>query len=206
MAKTMKHIGKIKNTGVKVLVAFRTVPNESSQALVINAAQLPDSYHDSIMKLVETEQAQEAFEFGEIMFTRRLPDGRNMLETLQREGRLTKVPTENVVMNPTPTTEIQLDELNKLIADQRGVTVDTLYTLVSGAPKEGSGDTETLPSGEAAPAPASDGVLSDTDLARSLRSQADSLFKEASRMRKEADELDPPKKKTTKKAAAKASA
>ena len=74
MAGPMKHIGKMKNTGVKVLVAFRTVPGESDQALVIQAANLPDAQHDAIMTLVETTQAQDVFELGEILFTRPFPD------------------------------------------------------------------------------------------------------------------------------------
>ena len=41
-------------------------------------------------------------------------------------------------------------------------------------------------------------VLTDADIARSYRSQADAMYKEAARLRKQADELDPPKKKTTK--------
>ena len=41
-------------------------------------------------------------------------------------------------------------------------------------------------------------VLTDVDIARSYRSQADAMYKEAARLRKQADELDPPKKKTTK--------
>jgi len=199
----MKHIGKLKNTGAKILVAFRTVPGESNQALVIHAAQLPDAYHDSIMKLVEETQAQQAFEFGEILFIRKFPDGRNMLQALQQDGRLRKVPTDTVMMNPTPTSEILLSELNQLIAEQKNVSVDDLYTLVKGAPKAESKVEDVATVTETpAPAPAAastDGVLSDEDLAKSLRSQADAMFKEAQRLRKEAEELVPTKKKTTKK-------
>jgi len=41
-------------------------------------------------------------------------------------------------------------------------------------------------------------VLTDKDIAKSYRSQADAMYKEAARLRKEADELDPPQKKTAK--------
>ena len=41
-------------------------------------------------------------------------------------------------------------------------------------------------------------ALTDKDLAKSYRSQADAMYKEAARLRKQADELDPPAKKTTK--------
>jgi hypothetical protein len=202
MAKPMKHIGKLKNTGAKVLVAFRTVPGESNQALVIHAAQLPDQYHDAIMKLVEEDQAQQAFELGEILFIRKFPDGRSMLQALQQDNRLRKVPTDTIMMNPTPTTEIVLSELNQLIAEQKNVSVDDLYTLVKGAPAAGS-KVEDVATVTETPAPVAqapaDGALSDEDLAKSLRSQADAMFKEAQRLRKEAEELVPTKKKATKK-------
>ena len=85
--RSLKHIGRIQNTGVKVLVVFRTLPGESNMALVLPVAQLPDQYHDSIMTLVETDQAQDAFEFGEIMHIRPFPDGRPMLRAMQADGR-----------------------------------------------------------------------------------------------------------------------
>lgn len=209
MAKNLKHIGKMANTGSKVLVVFRTLPGESNMALVLPVAQLPDQYHDSIMKLVEEDQAQEAFEFGEIMFIRPFPDGRNMLTAMQQDGRLQKVSTDTVKMIPHPTTEIRLDELNVLIAEQRNCTVDDLYTFVKGAPKKSDKPQNVAEVNEPepmvdpdVPAPvaaqaASNGVLSDSDLAKSYRSQADAMYKEAARLRREADELDPPKKKTT---------
>jgi hypothetical protein len=206
MAQPLKHIGRTKNTGVKLLVVFRTLPGESNMALVLPVANLPDSYHDSIMTVVETEQAQDAFEFGEIMFTRTFPDGRPMLQALQADGRLQKVPTDLVIMSPTANDSIQLDQLNVLIAEQKNCSVDDLYTFVSGAPKKSDAtvqdiaevkDLASQPSNEPLKA-SGDTVLTDKDIAKSYRSQADAMYKEAARLRKEADELDPPQKKTTK--------
>jgi hypothetical protein len=45
------------------------------------------------------------------------------------------------------------------------------------------------------PQAAANEVLTDTDIAKSYRSQADAMYKEAARLRKEADALDPTKKK-----------
>ena len=191
------------NTGDKVAVVFRTVPGESNKALVMQTATLKDEYHNALMDTIDSEQGQQSNELGEIMFTRRFPDGRNMLRAMQADGRLIKVDTDNVTMTPTPVTAIKLSELNALIAEQRGMPVDELYTLVSGAPRAGEEVTEAATPVEAAPAPsqaAADGVLSDGDLAKSYRSQADAMYKEAARLRREADELDPPKKKTISKA------
>ena len=201
--KPLKHIGRMKNTGAKVLVVFRTLPGESNQALVLPVAQLPDSYHDAIMTVVETDQAQDAFEFGEIMFTRSFPDGRPMLRAMQADNRLQKVPTDTVVMTPTPNDSVELSQLNVLIAEQKNCPVDDLYTFVSGAPKKSDVEVQTLAEIKDSPASvraqaADNTVLSDKDIAKSYRSQADAMYKEAARLRKEADALDPPQKKTAK--------
>jgi hypothetical protein len=206
MAQPLKHIGRMKNTGVKILTIFRTLPGESNTALVLPVANLSDSYHDSIMTVVETEQAQDAFELGEMLFIRTFPDGRPMLQALQADGRLQKVATDLVIMSPTANDSIQLDQLNVLIAEQKNCSVDDLYTFVSGAPKKSDAtiqdiaevkDLASQPSNEPLKA-SGDTVLTDKDIAKSYRSQADAMYKEAARLRKEADELDPPQKKTTK--------
>lgn len=204
--KTLKHIGKIKNTGSKVLVIFRTLPGESNMCLVLPVANLPDQYHDSIMTLVETDQAQEAFEFGEIMHIRPFPDGRPMLLAMQQDNRLQKIVTDSVIMTPTPNTNINLSDLNVMIAEQKNCSIDDLCTFVKGAPKKQDATKTNSPKSETEStttpplrAQATDNaVLSDKDLAKSYRSQADALYKEAARLRKEADSLDPVVKKTKK--------
>ena len=147
MPKDTKHVGKLTNTGDKLAVVFRTVPGESNKALVLQTATLKDEYHNALMETIDSDQGQQSNELGEIMFTRRFPDGRNMLRAMQQDGRLMKVDTDNVTMTPTPVTEIKLSELNSLIAEQRNMPVDELYTLVSGAPKAGEEASPHLPLG-----------------------------------------------------------
>jgi len=203
--KTTKHVGKIKNTGNKCLVVFRTLPGESNMALVVETATLPDSYHNALIDLVDGDQSQDAFEFGEMLFVRPFPDGRPMLRGLQADGRLKKVATDNVVMTPTPNSEISLAQLNVLISEQKNCTIDELCTFVKGGPNDpGLVDSrkinkETPVKETTQKAQAADNqVLTDADIARSYRSQADAMYKEAARLRKQTDELDPPKKKTSK--------
>ena len=207
MAGPYKHVGSMKNTGAKVLVVFRTLPGESNTALVLPVANLPDQYHDALMEVVETTQAQDAFEFGEVMFMRSFPDGRPMLQAMQADSRLLKVSTDTVLMTPTPTDSIVLSELNVLIANQKNCSVDDLYTFVSGAPKKANTPVkEVAPDVDPdVPAPlraqaSANEALTDKDLAKSYRSQADAMYKEAAKLRKQADDLDPPVKKATKKA------
>lgn len=202
--KTLKHIGKIKSTAAKVVVVFRTLPGASDHALVLQAQTLPDAYHDALMNLVESDVAQEAFELGEIMFMRMFPDGRPMLQAMQVDGRLIKMATSDIVMTPSSQSEVALDRLNVLIAEQRNCAVDDLCTFVNG----GKPNTTTTPKSiqepayveEVVKAPVEMEALSDTDIAKNYRSQADGMYKEAARLRKQADELDPPKKKAATKA------
>ena len=111
-------------------------------------------------------------------------------------------------MIPGPGHAVGLHQLNVLIAEQKNCAIDDLYTFVSGAPKAKAEVQEvakvtdmTAPEAiEKAPALKANPneVLSDTDIAKNYRSQADAMYKEAARLRKEADALDPPKKKASK--------
>ena len=196
-----KHVGRIKTNKRKVIVAYQTVPNEPEQCLVVTTEKLDAADHDSLMKLVESDAGQNEFEFAEAMARARLSDGRIMLSAFHTQGKLQKVDTNMVEMTPDRNATIMLDELNKMIADQKGVGIEDLATINMPAKEEELASvsdvpTSTLPSDEAAPAP-QEGVLSDEDLAKQYRSQADTMFKEAQRLRKEADELAPTKKKAT---------
>ncbi len=213
--KSLKHIGRIKGSGSKVLVVFRTLPGESDHALVLPVGSLTPDQHDSIIKLVETPQAQDAFEFGEIMFIRSFPEGQAMLTYCQQHNLLVKMPTTNVIMTPNTSDEVILSDLNVLIAEQKNCAIDDLYTFVSGAKKKTDATVEeivkvkdlgrdvgepnipsTQPSQE--PVATTQEPLSDKDLAKNYRSQADAMYKEAARLRREADEMDPPAKKAAK--------
>lgn len=202
--KTIKHIGRMKNTGAKVVVVFRCLPGEVNHALVLPVANLSDSYHDAIMQVLESDQGQEAYEFGEIMHIRHFPDGRPMLVAMQQDNRMQKVPTDTVIMTPTHSSSVPLSDLNVLIAEQKNVAIDDLPYLVAGAqkPKTTAQEKKTVEAPKLADpvrAPSNE-PLSDKDLARSYRSQADALYKEAARLRKEAEDLDPTVKKTATKA------
>lgn len=204
--KSIKHIGRMKNTGSKVVVVFRTLPGDAGSTLVLPVATLNDSYHDALMQVLESDQGQEAFEFGEIMFIRHFPDGRPMLQAMQADGRLQKMATDMIVMTPTVNSAIPLDQLNVLIAEQKNCAVDDLCTFVQGAAgntketevKEIAKVTETETVAPVRAQAEQNQVLTDSDLAKSYRSQADAMYKEAARLRKQADELDPPKKKAAK--------
>ncbi len=201
----MKHVGKMKNNGARVVVLFRTLPGDPHSALVCGTNGLPDAFHDSLMSLVESESGQQANELADILAVRRFPDGSNMLEFLHRNSLLTKVPTNGVTMVFDPKNQIVLSELNQLIADQKGVTIDQL-AITEGdesevVVKEESIQTKTKwdKAREEKASKENSVAVPEVNLSLSpaeMRSRADALYKEAARLRKEADALDPPKKKS----------
>jgi hypothetical protein len=186
--KSLKHIGKIAKTKEHVLVVFRTLPGDAGSALVLPTAGLSDTYHEAVNQLVETIQAQDSGEFGEILFTRLFPDGRPMLRALRADGLLHKVPTDTIIMLPAANTEILLSDLNVLIAEQRNCAVDDLCHFVTGATTPVDVVNEV---GRDIGEPVESAVLSDTDLASTYRRQAAALVKEAADLSSQADLLDP---------------
>jgi hypothetical protein len=192
----IKHIGKLTTNKRKVAVAYRTLPNDPEHALVVSTENLTDSDHDILMQLVESPSGQDANELAEAMARTRLSDGSIMLARFHSTGKLTRVPTKEVDMMPTNTDTINLAELNKVIADQKGVSISDLALQDDSQPLATVTETAApVTAGMTAEAPASDGVMSDEDLAKSYRSQADRLSKEAAQLRRDAEELVPTKKK-----------
>jgi hypothetical protein len=185
----MKHIAKMKNNSARIVVAYRTIPGDSSSALVVGTQGLPDAYHDSLMQLVQEDAGQQANELADVLAVRKFPDGTNMLEFLHTRGHLKKVPTNLVLMTPNTQQTVQLDELNKMIAEQKGVTVDEL-TINEGTdtPVKKSPSPEIVVSEVPA-------VQAEVPTPTTLRSKADELLAEAKALRELADSLDKPKAK-----------
>ena len=203
----IKHVGRVKATGKKCLVAYRTLPGDAYSCLIIPTESLPDSYHDALINLVESPAGQESYEFAEALARSIFPDGSTMLAALHTQGRLVKTATSNIEMTPSTSVSIQLSELNQIIAEQRGVPVDELAIKPETAKqkaevtelaeaKDVPAETESLKTtsssvnGEEQPAT----TASVEEQAKFYRSQADKLAKEAAAMRRKAEELVPTKK------------
>ena len=198
----MKHVGKMKNNAARVAVVYRTIPDESSNALVVGTSGLPDAYHDALMSVIESEAGQQANELADILATRRFPDGDVMLSWLHARGQLKKVPTNLVLMTPNTQTQIPLNDLNKMIADQKGITVEEL-AINDGTQK--SSKAKKAVKEEIIVDDIVDDIVVNTApvvevpvTASDLRSMADKLSKQAAEMRRKADEMAPPVKKAAK--------
>ena len=196
----LKHVGRVVGNRRKVIVAYRVIPGDPDHCLVVQTENLDAGEHDALLREVESASGQEAYEFAEAMARAYLPDGRNMLAGFNSTGKLNKVRTDQIEMVPNQNTVINLAELNNVIAEQQGVTVADLAlkgpngetVQPDPSPSEPAVDATTLYSEPKT----DDGILSDEDMAKQLRSQADALFKEAKALREQAEELVPTKRKT----------
>lgn len=197
----IKHVGRVIKTKKKCAVVYRVVPGEPNNCVIVLTESLMAEEHDALINLIDSATAQQSEELGEAMARAQLPDGRNMLAGFHTTGKMQKVSTDQIEMTPDTRSTIVLEELNKLIADQKGVTVADL------ALKGPDGQTVPVEEGEqpasteeaASVYTSTDEVLTDEKLAAQYRSQADALFKEAKKLREQAEELVPTKrsKKTT---------
>ena len=197
----LKHVGRMVNNQRKVIVAYKVLPGDPDNCVVVTTENLEAGDHDSLIKLVESAAGQEAEDLATVMMRTQLSDGSNMLARFHTTGKMVKVPTKNVQMVPNRNTTILLSELNEAIAQQRGVTVADLAVKGPDGKTVQSSNAPSMTASEmAAAAPsvapvADDGVITDEALAKKFRSDADRLSKEAAELRRQAEELIPTKKK-----------
>lgn len=192
----LKHIGK--HSDKRVIIVFKTVPNEDHMCLVIYPDVLPVSFHDSIMKLLESDVGQQASNFSDALHRNLLPDGRAMLTAIHQEGFLKKVNTNQIIVTPTANSSVRLDELNKLLAEmsqgeeavkrlaeldkQRGLQVPAAKQYRSTDVPAGSDRDKALQaSGQTA--------LDDASIAQGLKDQAAKMALEAKQLLAESDRL-----------------
>lgn len=211
----IKHVGKYGDK--KIVILYRQVPNEDHMCLVAYSDLLPRLLHDSIMKVLESPEGQAAKDFADVLFRNLMSDGRNILEVLHKEGFIKKVQTANVLVTPTPSSSIRLDELNKILNEmaQGEEAVKRLAEMDKNSGITGKKKDNSTPrrakvepaqpvvkaasqSTSTASSAALDSALSDRDLALQRLEQAErmqrsatQLLEESQRLLEEARTLDP---------------
>ena len=116
----LKHIGRTGDR--KIAIVFREIPNEEHMCLVIYPDVLPTHIHNSVMSVLESAPGQQATNLADVFHRNLLPDGRNILQTLHREGMLKKIATNQVILTPTATSSVKLDEINRLVKEMESGT------------------------------------------------------------------------------------
>ena len=210
----LKHVGR--HGDRKVAIVFREIPGEDHMCLVVYPETLPSSFETSIMKVIESSAGQAENTLANALHRNLLPDGRVILEALHKEGMLKKIPTNQVIVTPTPASSVKLDELNRLVkemesgadAAKRMAELDRNSGLVDPATKREAErefkrkqlerEAAQQRSGQP-PMPADTAnALDDRALAGNMLSQAkrmeaeaQGLIAEAARMKKEAERMFP---------------
>ncbi len=205
----LKHVGR--HGDRKVAIVFREIPNEDHMCLVIYPDVLPTHIHNSVMTVLESAPGQAAANLADVFHRNLLPDGRNILQTLHAEGMLKKIAANQVILTPTPTTSVKLDEVNRLVKEmesgaealKRMQEIDQNQGIVDPAVKRQAEQAfkrkqleESQP--DLQQPVSTDGTLSDSALAGNMLAQAkrmeqeaQGLIAEAARMKKEAEKMFP---------------
>ena len=172
-----KHSGQLSNTGVRVAVVFRKLPNDDANCLIVETERLPDSYHDYVIQCLNSKEASETNDFYEVLNRRTFPDGTNCLTSLHQRGFLRKEPVSNITMLPLPGQAVPLALINATI-DKK---VDE-YIANQKKPQDKPAEPTT-----AQPAPASDPLA----VAKGLIAMAEMLEQDAEAKREEAYAMAP---------------
>ena len=190
MARNIKHVGHLTNTGKRCVVVFREIPDEPDHCLIVDTDALQDWMHDDVINAVESQGSQAAANFYEYAQRAVFTDGSNMLQAMHIRKLLQKVPTNIVKMTPNNTQSIMLDELNKLIREQNGDKPAIMPQKDPNALDMAHKQTEAVQPAPQ-PAPAQDSVVDNVELAKSMLSQASMFENEAKSLREQAYEMDP---------------
>ena len=209
----LKHVGK--HNDKRCVIVFRKIPELEHMALVIYSDLLPRMIHDEVMRAVESPQGQEAKEISDVLFRTIMADGHNCLESLHRNGLMKKVPTNQVLVTPTTTSSVRLDELNDILDEMqkgeeamkrlqdldanRGLTGKKNNTPPRKAEIQEIGERRTREAqGNTSAADMLAGMLTDSDLAaqrleqaQKMEASARQLLAEAERLKTEAQSLSP---------------
>lgn len=201
----IKHVGRITSNGKKCIVVFRSLPGDAFNCLVVLTESLSPSYHDALINLIEGNAAQTSSELSEVLARTIFPDGTTMLPSLHNQGLLQKIPTDKIEMTPNTFATVSLAELNQLIAEQKGISVQDLWpaaeikeiaTAKDISPDKVKEDTELVKTTSSSVNESTENLSTD-QLAKKYRSDADRLSKEAAKLRRMAEDLVPTKKKVT---------
>ena len=199
----LKHVGR--HGDRKVAIVFREIPGDEHMCLVIYPDVLPTHIHNSVMTVLESAPGQQATTLADVFHRNLLPDGRNILQTLHAEGMLKKIASNQVILTPTPTSSVKLDEVNRLVKEmesgaealKRMQEIDQNSGIVPPEVKRQAEKEYKQQQSQPLQANSSQ-ALDDKSLANNMLAQAQrmesearGMIAEAARMKKEAEKMYP---------------
>jgi hypothetical protein len=186
-----KHVGRLISTSKKVAVIFRYIYNDEGKiidktnALAVDTDALPNMWADAFMEAVLSTEGQDTVDFYKVCMRKTLPDGRFILPALVQEGRMRKIRTNDIMMEPDKQVRITLSDLNENLAlidkgdDEPTGVLTTADAIAEVDRREREAAVDTL------------GKTEQESRAFQLRAQANMLRTDAERMEEEAQMLNP---------------
>ena len=124
----MKHIGRLRSTGNRLVVIFREIPGDPSagikedplHALTVEVDSLPDLYQKELQDAIESSECQAAENAGEALARKRFASGENMFGFLHLHNFIRKVAVSDVDLTPVPGKKVALSEINNLVRANSG--------------------------------------------------------------------------------------
>lgn len=110
----MRHVGQ-DHLGHRLVVVFRELPDDPEHCLVVESNTLPDMYHDNLMNVIESQEAQQTVNLYEVLHRRVFGDGQHMLTALHNRGLLKKLSVDQVNLIPMPNRILPLRDANAAI-------------------------------------------------------------------------------------------
>lgn len=137
--KYVKHVGKTKNLGRRLIVITPKIPGKETHALIVDTDSLRDAYLNSLMDAVESPEAQASDDLGSALM--RMPSPENnvtWLMNLHENNLMFPEPISNIIMLPSPSNPIELKyaiqlmegkDYNEVMKEKETSENDTLHSL-----------------------------------------------------------------------------
>lgn len=121
--KMVKHVGLL---GDKRCLIIQQLPEDLDNVHVVDSDALPEIYHQALMSMVESAQAQQSVWFSEVLNRRVMPDGGNALQVLYQRGLVKIVPVTSVTMVPRPNQHVPLTDVINFMNGTADVTKENV--------------------------------------------------------------------------------
>lgn len=137
--KYVKHVGKTKNLGRRLIVITPKIPGKETHALIVDTDSLRDAYLNSLMDAVESPEAQASDDLGSALM--RMPSPENnvtWLMNLHENNLMFPEPISNIIMLPSSSNPIELKyaiqlmegkDYNEVMKEKETSENDTLHSL-----------------------------------------------------------------------------
>lgn len=108
----VKHVGKRKDSGVRLAIVFMQLPDDPTKCLVVDIDSLTDAVRDDILEIVYSNEAQRSKQLYEILNIKQYYGNKTYLAALHESRSLMMLPTDEVIMTLDRETTITLSDLN----------------------------------------------------------------------------------------------